>query len=213
MFYVIYKITNKIDGKFYVGSHKTKDLNDSYMGSGRYLQAAQRKYGMENFIKEILHVFDSPDEMYSKEAEIVNEEFLITQNTYNLKIGGFGGFDYINANPEKYLTEKRLDSLMSQEERLRRWKEKWETDPEFRERQKQIGKLGAKVALEKYPNGIWFGRKHKVETKVKMKAAAVNRGVGDTNSQFGTIWITNGKEVKKINKTDSISEGWRRGRK
>ena len=97
MFYTIYKITNLLDGKIYVGSHKTKKLDDAYMGSGKYLKAAQEKYGLENFKKEILFVFDNPEEMYAKEAEIVNEEFLMTENTYNLKVGGFGGWDYINS--------------------------------------------------------------------------------------------------------------------
>lgn len=43
MFYTVYKITNQIDGKIYIGSHKTLDLNDSYMGSGKYLRHAQEK--------------------------------------------------------------------------------------------------------------------------------------------------------------------------
>lgn len=38
MFYTIYKVTNQINGQFYVGSHKTKDLNDGYMGSDMYLK-------------------------------------------------------------------------------------------------------------------------------------------------------------------------------
>jgi len=213
MFYVVYKITNQIDGKFYIGSHKTKDLNDSYMGSGKYLQAAQKKYGMENFVREILHVFDNPEEMYSKEAELVNEDFLVTQNTYNLKVGGFGGFDYINANPEKYLTEKRLSSLMSPSERTRRWKEKWKNDPHFRKQQKEYARRGNEAFLEKYPNGVWLGRSHSTATRNKMKAAAEGRGRGNTNSQFGTIWITNGADNKKIKATDETPKGWMRGRK
>jgi hypothetical protein len=48
---------------------------------------------MDNFKKEILFVFDNPEEMYAKEAELVNEEFLVTENTYNLKVGGF---DFVN---------------------------------------------------------------------------------------------------------------------
>ena len=71
-----------MNGKIYIGSHKTKDLDDNYMGSGKYLKAAQEKYGLENFKKEILFVFDNPEEMYAKEAEIVNEDFLQQENLH-----------------------------------------------------------------------------------------------------------------------------------
>ena len=45
MFYLIYKTTNLINGKIYIGSHRTTDINDSYMGSGKYLLYALKKYG------------------------------------------------------------------------------------------------------------------------------------------------------------------------
>lgn len=96
MFYTIYQITNLINEKIYIGYHKTVDINDGYMGSGKIITRAITKYGKENFKKEILFIFDNDAAMKAKEKELVNEEFVINQNTYNLVCGGRGGFDYIN---------------------------------------------------------------------------------------------------------------------
>ena len=98
MHYTIYKITNKINGKIYIGKHQTLDSNDGYMGSGKRLALAIEKYGIENFEKEILFNFDNEDRMNSKEAELVTEEFVKEDTNYNLCPGGNGGFGYINSN-------------------------------------------------------------------------------------------------------------------
>lgn len=45
--YTIYKTTNKIDGKIYIGKHETQDLKDGYLGSGTHLKRAIKKYGEE----------------------------------------------------------------------------------------------------------------------------------------------------------------------
>jgi hypothetical protein len=100
MHYTIYKITNKLNGKFYIGKHQTKDLNDGYMGSGKLIKAAIKKHGVENFTKEILHVFDTEAEMNETEARLV----LIHEGSYNLCPGGNGGFGYINKKSIQPLT-------------------------------------------------------------------------------------------------------------
>jgi group I intron endonuclease len=213
MYYTIYKITNKINGKVYIGSHKTRNLDDNYMGSGKYLLRAIEKHGIEHFTKEILHVFDNPEDMYAKEAELVNEDFLTEANTYNLKKGGFGGFDYINSHPELYLTEKRLASLSPIEVAREGWKKKWQNDSSFREQHIE----NALTALANYKEtyGSPFkNRKHKEETKQLIGLKNSIHQSGEGNSQYGTIWIhnTSTKENAKIGKNDIIPEGWNKGR-
>ena len=91
MNYIIYKTTNLINNKVYVGSHQTENLNDGYLGSGKHLKYAIKKYGKENFKFEILQFFNTPEEMFLAEREIVNEAFVKDPCTYNLKVGGSGG--------------------------------------------------------------------------------------------------------------------------
>ena len=51
--------------------HKTKNPYDNYMGSGKLFKRAMEKYGETNFIKEVLFIFDTAEEMFVKEKEIV----------------------------------------------------------------------------------------------------------------------------------------------
>lgn len=47
MLFIIYETTNLINGRIYIGAHKTNDINDSYLGSGKYLLKAVKKHGIE----------------------------------------------------------------------------------------------------------------------------------------------------------------------
>jgi len=98
MHYTVYKITNKINNKEYTGAHKTSDLDDGYLGSGKYLKNALNKYGKYNFKKDIIFRAKSSDIMYWVEKMIVDDIYISDSNTYNLKTGGSGGWDFINNN-------------------------------------------------------------------------------------------------------------------
>lgn len=89
-----YKIVNKINGHFYYGIHSTYNINDGYMGSGTNIKDAIKKFGIENFEKEILKEFPSRQQLLEYEKEIVNQILIKDKSCYNITIGG-GGHPHI----------------------------------------------------------------------------------------------------------------------
>ena len=88
MRHTVYRTTNTVNGKIYIGAHATQDPHDSYLGSGSAITAAIKKYGRAAFVKEVLFDFDTRKEMLDKERELVPMEFCLREDTYNLKVGG-----------------------------------------------------------------------------------------------------------------------------
>lgn len=213
MFYTIYKITNKINNKYYVGKHQTKNLDDDYMGSGKLIKAAIGKYGIENFKKEILHIFDNELEMNTKEKELV----VVSESTYNLIEGGKGGFSYINKNNLKLPLNENSKQKISNTVR-----EHWQNGVYEKNKQKlieqnrtikkstnfSINKSMLKKALEQAqsPNAVMKRKQTFIEN---------NHQQGSKNSQFNTCWINNGFENKKIKKDQLeyyLEQNWIKGR-
>ena len=212
MFYTVYQITNLLDGKIYIGKHQAKNLADGYMGSGKRLRYAIKKYGLENFKKEILFQFETEVDMNAKEAELVNEEFVARSDTYNICFGGQGGFGYLNTTGKSVTISeqrKRDPSLYARAAKLggQKMKQMLLEDEDFR------AEHARKCAPTLNPKSF-LGRKHTEETKRKMSVAISAKARGSQNSQFGTMWITNGTENRKIKKDlDIIPEGWYKGRR
>ena len=93
--YTVYKITNLVNGKFYIGVHRTDNPNDGYMGSGIAIKEAIKKHGRQNFQKEILLITESKEEAFVEEKKLTVD--FSNRNNYNMKLGGVGGFTSDNA--------------------------------------------------------------------------------------------------------------------
>jgi group I intron endonuclease len=91
MYYLVYLIRNLVNSKIYVGVHSAWNLDDGYLGSGQNIKRAIKKYGKENFERTILHYCYDEIQMYEWEKQIVNENFIRQNNTYNMRLGGNGG--------------------------------------------------------------------------------------------------------------------------
>ncbi len=103
--YYVYKITNNINGKWYIGKRCHKNPHkDSYMGSGKLINQAIKKYGKQNFIKEILAVFNTHEEAALLEATLVTKETISTHMSYNMHEGGMGGFAHLNDGSDAHRT-------------------------------------------------------------------------------------------------------------
>lgn len=214
-YYTVYKIENKINGKFYIGAHATSNLDDGYMGSGKLIKRAIAKYGVENFEKSYLAVFDDPADMFALESELVCESVVIDPLCYNLKDGGLGGFDHVNSSTDHQRHAAAASNLRQQTLR---------NDPQWRnakstkmsETMRRIWASGARKLDDGFPQAF-AGRTHSDEAKRRIGAANAQM-TGEKNSQFGTAWVYNEalKESRKVSRdalADHLNQGWKRGRK
>jgi hypothetical protein len=254
-FNYFYKIENKINGNFYYGVHKTSNLNDGYLGSGKRIVYALEKYGRENFKKEILLFFNTYEEALNYESKIVTEQLISDPSCYNLAKGGKSDTGFLRQGPA--LINKETSEIIKPNN-IKEYYELFNTGKYYghtknhAQFKNENGKLfyldinddkikelnlhgvtfGKFVSKDKNGNtyiidknderylrgdlvGVWQNKKHTIETKIKMKNTfkIINHQQKEKNSQYGTCWITNEKESKKIYKGDLIPDGWKKGRK
>ena len=206
-YHFIYKTTNVLSGKYYIGMHSTDNLEDGYLGSGTRLRYSINKHGKENFVREILEFCKSREELKNREIEVVNLNEIAKEECINLVVGGIGGFISLEGVKKGALiTNEKLKLLRD--------------NPDWLKSVKLKMSVSAKKAIKegkRTPKPPSFeGKSHSEQTKQLMSEIKMGTGIGETNSQYGTCWITNGIENKKIKKEDLDTyhkEGWVKGRR
>ena len=139
--YYIYKVTNKINGKAYIGSHYGK-TNDSYFGSGIAITRAVEKYGKENFIKEIIEIQPTKQLMLEEESYWLNKLKCSTNPEYYNMTNTAGGGCLIDGK-----TEEERKNIITKQAAGRRPKQKQitkkmlETKRQWNEKQKLKNKI------------------------------------------------------------------------
>ena len=213
-YHFIYKTTNLLSGKYYIGMHSTDNLNDEYMGSGKRLRYSINKYGKENHKVEILEFFNTRDELVKREKEIVNLNEIAKQECMNLVVGGYGGGNLVGGfkNFEHMLNCSKAgkEALILKLKSDKNFRLEFSQKISFaRKREYQNGKRKNDWQLN------WLGRKHLASSKQKMSESSKGSCLGQKNSQYGTCWITKDGKNKKIKQEELngyLLAGWNKGR-
>jgi hypothetical protein len=188
-YHFIYKTTNLLSGRYYIGIHSTNDLEDGYLGSGNRIRLAVRKHGKENFKREILEFCDNREELKKREVSIITLEEIAKKECMNLVIGG-GGF---MLNDYHYQCSKKGGNVHA---------ERMKNDLEYREKVIEKSKINLQnhITSGNHNFKTRLGFITSDETKRKMSESSKGTGIGETNSQYGTCWITKDGLNKKIKK-------------
>lgn len=93
--FLLYKTTNLLNGKVYIGVHECTDTcrhlvegKCTYLGSGSAIGRAISKYGKQNFVRETLSTFLTEDAVLNAERLMVDEEWVKSSKNYNCTVGG-----------------------------------------------------------------------------------------------------------------------------
>lgn len=115
---IIYKITNNINGKIYIGQ-TTRSLEERLSEHKRkrkpLISKALRKYGIENFSIEIIYEASTIDELNKKEFEFIRKYNCITPNGYNQCEGGGNTIGYNHTKEAKERMSKAKSKIYTGE--------------------------------------------------------------------------------------------------
>jgi hypothetical protein len=186
-YFIIYRTTCLVSNKFYIGMHKTNNLQDGYLGSGTILKRSVNKHGVENHICEILEYLPDLDSLIKREREIVNEKLISDPSCMNLKIGGLGGGGFWNKEHQLKCQQAGGNATIENVRNIHFKKLKedsiYKENYSITKSQTQIG--------DKNP---FYGKHHDLETyKPCKKVLQINKTTGEIINQFNS-----GMEAERI---------------
>lgn len=181
MYGYIYKITNLLNNKFYIGKHKYNkpELDESYFSSGKLINQSLNKYGKENFKVELIDIANTLEELNDKEVFYIKELDCMVPNGYNLTKGGDG-----ISEPSKEIIEKNrawhLGRNQSSESNLKR----------------------SNTLKGKTHNKEWVD---KISQSLKGRMPAENTIQASLDKLRGSRWYNDGKIEKMLQPDDLIN--------
>jgi hypothetical protein len=189
---IVYKTTNILNNKIYVGKDEREDPN--YIGSGVILHRAIKKYGKHNFKKEIIEHCDNLQQLNDREQFWI-KSFNSTDKKigYNITIGGDGGYTW------GLLSEKKRKQHL---QKFINAGKKHSNSPEGREFQSKLAKqLWQQPAHRKNIIDKLTGREIKWADKISKSVAENHRLHPRKTSDETKIKLSQaakGKELKSV---------------
>jgi len=198
---IIYKVTNKVNNKVYVGQtirtlkqrmneHRSDASLDKY---GMPIHRAIKKYGWDNFVWEVVYKGSDIDDLNQKEIDLITEYQCLTPNGYNVCEGGKSG-------GKRVFTEEHIENLRKGQQS--RDKSTWKPHTEETKKKMSVVKKGIKrepfsdewrVNMSKSMSGEknpMYNRNHTEETKQKMS------GSNSSLSERYIITTPEGEEIE-----------------
>ena len=208
--YIIYKTTCLLNGKIYIGQHKVKSkktLDPWYIGSGYpKFDNALRKYGKENFKREIICTINVDDISLVNKIEVM---FIKKYNSSNSDIG-YNILDCSISSSENPMYDENIRRVVSRKNK-KTMKEYFKTHEANFKGCKHSEETRKKMSDKRRKRSGVKGWKMTEEQRKRLSESHIGKQSKDKHPLWGKIFINNGNINKTIDKNKPIPEGWVQG--
>jgi hypothetical protein len=215
MYHFVYRTTCTLTSNYYVGVHSTSNLDDGYLGSGLRVRRSIQKNGESSHVREILRFFETAQEAYDYEKEIVTDEFISNPLVMNIVPGGKGGWGTSAQQSVRWAkANAKMNELRATDPT---WVQKFSHSCSESNKESYLNgtrqATGFHISQEKM---VELSKTDEALKKRRDSLRKIDHQQGEKNSQYGTCWVTkDGHTLKvKLQCLDTlVFLGYRRGRK